>query len=74
VTPSWKRATAVEYNLLPYREATQRQALVMYGVGVRATRYVDTTIFGRIRETRPVHDLTLATEIRQRWGSANANA
>ncbi|MEO7520492.1 MAG: hypothetical protein ABIW79_01620 [Gemmatimonas sp.] len=69
-----KVAAAVEYNLFPYREATQRQAIVQYTIGARATRYVDTTIFGRIRETRPVHDLTLATEIRQRWGSVNADA
>ena len=67
-------ATAVEYNLYPYREATQRQAILQYTVGVRAARYVDTTIYGRIRETRPVHDLTLAAEIRQRWGSVNGNA
>ena len=67
-------ATAVEYNLYPYREATQRQAILQYTVGVRAARYVDTTIFGQIAETRPVHDLTLATQIRQRWGSVNANA
>jgi hypothetical protein len=69
-----KVATAIEYDLYPYSQATQRQAIILYTVGVRAARYVDTTIFGRIRETRPVHDLTLATEIRQRWGSMNVTA
>lgn len=64
-----RSAVAVEYNLFPYREATQRQAVVMYALGVRSARYVDTTIFGRLRETRPVHTLTVTTELRQRWGS-----
>ncbi len=68
-TLATRSAAAVEYNLLPYREATQRQAVVLYSLGVRTARYVDTTIFGRLRETRPVHALSITSEVRQRWGA-----
>jgi hypothetical protein len=64
-----RASAAVEYSLFPYREATQRQVIARYTMGLRATRYVDTTVFGRLRETRPVHDLLLATDIRQPWGN-----
>jgi hypothetical protein len=68
-TLATRSAAAVEYNLLPYREATQRQAVMLYSLGVRTARYVDTTIFGRLRETRPVHALSITSEVRQRWGA-----
>jgi hypothetical protein len=68
-TLATRAAAAIEYNWLPYRDATQRQAVVLYALGVRATRYVDTTIFGLLRETRPQHSLTINTEVRQRWGT-----
>ena len=60
---------AVEYDLFPYRDATQRQLVLRYAIGGRAMRYVDTTVYGMIREARPTHEATLAADVRQRWGS-----
>ncbi len=64
-----RTSLAVEYSPFPYRDATQRQIILRYSVGLRATRYVDTTVFGRLRETRPLQDLAMATDIRQPWGN-----
>ncbi len=64
-----RAAAAFEFNVLPYREATQRQATVLYSLGLRSARYADTTIFGLLRETRPQHSLLITTEARQRWGA-----
>jgi hypothetical protein len=60
---------AVEFDLFPYRDATQRQLVLRYAVGGRAMRYVDTTVYGLTREARPTHEATIAADLRQRWGS-----
>lgn len=60
---------AIEYDVFPYASATQRQLIVRYGIGARRMRYVDTTIFGRLEESRPAHELIIATDIRRRWGT-----
>lgn len=60
---------AVEYDLFPYKESTRRQLLMRYGVGIRSFKYDSITIYGKQRETRPAHELTIASELRQKWGS-----
>ena len=65
---------AVEYDIYPYREATQRQVVIRYAAGIRAARYSDTTIYGRIAESRPVHELSAAADVRQRWGAVWGSA
>lgn len=68
---SLKAMPAVEYDLFPYKESTRRQLIVRYGAGVRSFKYDSTTIFGKLSETRPAHELTVASEARQKWGSLN---
>jgi hypothetical protein len=48
---------------------TRRQLRAIYAIGVRRTRYHETTLFGLTQETRPRHELALAYEQRERWGS-----
>ena len=60
---------AIEYDLFPYREATRRQVIIRYGAGIRGAKYVDTTIYHRIQESRPVHELNAIADIRQTWGA-----
>jgi hypothetical protein len=62
---------SVEFDLFPYKESTRRQLVFRYGVGLRSFRYDSTTIFGKERETRPAHELVIASEARQKWGSLN---
>jgi hypothetical protein len=62
---------AVEFNVFPYSEATRRQLTALYAAGGRMLEYRDTTIYGHIEETRPLHSLTLGYATRQPWGSVN---
>lgn len=62
---------AIEYNLFPYVESTRRQLVVRYGIGMRSFQYDSTTIYGKLKETKPAHELVLAAEARQKWGSLN---
>jgi len=66
-------SVAVEYNLFPYREATRRELVVRYGVGVTAYWYADTTIFDKVRESLPRQYVELEYRTREPWGSANAS-
>jgi hypothetical protein len=60
---------SVEYDLFPYKESTRRQLIFRYGLGVRSFDYDSITIYGKEKETRPMHELTIAGEARQKWGS-----
>lgn len=62
-------APAVEYDIYPYREATRRQLFVQYAIGARFFRYEDTTVYFRIRETRPFESLHLSFMQKQPWGT-----
>lgn len=63
----------VEYNIFPYSESTRRQLRLQYGVGGRSLRYRDSTIYGRLKETKPQHTAAIALDLRQPWGSASLN-
>lgn len=60
---------AIEYDLFPYKESTRRQLIFRYGAGVRSFDYDSVTVYGKLKETRPMHELTIAGEARQKWGS-----
>ncbi len=62
-----------EYNVFPWKEATSRQLLALVSLGARHFDYQDTTIFGRVDETRPVARAILAGESRQQWGTIDAS-
>jgi hypothetical protein len=62
---------AIEYNIFPYGESTRRELTVEYGAGYESFRYQDTTIFGRINETLPVHYVAANYSVRQPWGSTS---
>jgi hypothetical protein len=62
----------IEYDVFPYSEATRRQIAIRYAVGMNSFRYEDTTIFGKLEETRPHNSLTAAMAFKQPWGSISA--
>jgi hypothetical protein len=70
---SMKLAPGIEYDVFPYQESTRRQFVIVYSIGINYANYRDTTIFNRMRETRPTHSLTAALEATQPWGSLNAS-
>ncbi len=64
---------AIEFNVFPYRESTRRILTAQYAAGFEYSRYQDTTIYGLLRETRPLHNLEINLEVRQPWGSTDAS-
>jgi hypothetical protein len=64
----------IEANLYPWTEATRRQLTASYAVAYNDFRYLERTIFGLLDERRPSHVLTLATNVRQKWGSVDVTA
>ena len=64
---------AVEFNVFPYRESTRRILTARYAAGFEHSRYIDTTIYDRLRETRPLHNLEVSLELRQPWGSSDVS-
>jgi len=60
---------AIEYNLFPYYESTRRQLRFLFATGYNDVTYIDTTIYGKIREGLFGQQLTVAYEVRQPWGS-----
>lgn len=67
-----RAAPAIEYSLFPYDEATRRQIVFQYSVGVSVFQYREETILDRIREVRPSHAVVFGYDARQPWGSASA--
>jgi hypothetical protein len=63
----------IEYNIFPYRLATQKQLVLIGFIGARHFDYTEETIYLRTAETRAVANLTFAGISRQRWGSADAS-
>jgi len=64
---------SVEYNVFPYSRSTHRQLRILYGVGGAYNVYHDTTIFDRIRETLWLHQLQIAYQVVEKWGSINVS-
>jgi hypothetical protein len=68
-----RAAPAIEYSLWPYAEATRRQLVFQYSVGVSSFRYREETIFDKMSEVRPNHAFVVGYDMRQPWGSAFAS-
>ena len=63
---------AIEFNVFPYSSYTRRQLRLMYGAGFESNRYYETTLFGKDEETLPRHEVSVAYEQREPWGSLQA--
>lgn len=64
-------SAAVEWDYYPYKEFARRKLSVLYTVGLRDLNYTQVTIYGKTRETRPVHSIDATYGAKQKWGSAN---
>ena len=62
-------APAVEYNFFPYSESTRRQLRALYTLSVNPVRYREETIFGQLRETLFKQELSLALDLREKFGT-----
>jgi hypothetical protein len=62
-------APALEFSVFPYREYATRQFAFQYQAGVQRSEYHEITLFDRLDETRPRHELSARFDQRQPWGS-----
>ncbi|NHF58073.1 DUF481 domain-containing protein [Flavobacteriaceae bacterium TP-CH-4] len=60
---------AVEYNIFPYREVLRREIVFAYKIGYLHNDYIETTIFGKDRESLFNHSLDIQVRYRQPWGN-----
>ncbi len=64
---------SIEYNLYPYSESTHHQLRFLYGIGVSLNQYNDTTIHNKTKENLGQHQLQIAYQIQEKWGSVNVS-
>ena len=64
---------AIEYNFYPYSESTKKQIRVVYKIGARYNEYHEETIYNRLDETLMFHNLGIAAEFQEKWGSINGS-
>lgn len=62
-------APAVEFNFFPYSAYQRRQLRAQYAIGVRRQSYHEETLFGKLEETLPGHEVSVTFDQRERWGS-----
>ncbi|MBI1810284.1 MAG: hypothetical protein HYR75_10335 [Gemmatimonadetes bacterium] len=65
---------SAEYNIFPWKDATDQQLVLVYAVGAASYRYQEETIFGQMQETHPLHQFIAASRVREPWGSIDASA
>jgi len=63
-------AAGVEYDVFPYAESSRRELTVQFTAGVNHFNYLETTIYGKDRETVADGVLLGAMNVRQPWGSS----
>ena len=66
-------APAVEFNFFPYSMYTRRQLRAKYAIGVSWFQYYEETLYGKLEETLPSHELSVTLEQREQWGSVEAS-
>ncbi len=64
---------SIEYNLFPYSQSSRRQLRFLYGAGSQYNDYTDTTIYNQTEELLWQHRLTIAFEMKEKWGSVSTS-
>lgn len=64
---------AIEYNIFPYHQSTNKLFTLNYGVGYKYNNYIDQTIFGKMQESFAVQLLTSELRVTKPWGEIDIN-
>jgi hypothetical protein len=64
---------ALEFDVFPYSESTQKQLCFLYSVGPAHYRYTEETIFDKKRETRWRESLSVALDLKRPWGTMSVS-
>ncbi|MEX2662232.1 MAG: hypothetical protein WD227_09885 [Vicinamibacterales bacterium] len=62
-------APAIEFNFFPYASYQRRQLRAQYALGIQRQTYHEETLFGKLEETLPAHEVSVNYDQRERWGS-----
>ena len=62
---------AIEFSVFPYAESTRRAITIRYAAGAGIYRYREETVFGHLREVRPLHEVDVDVRAQQPWGDMN---
>lgn len=65
----YRIAPAIEYSLLPYKQALRKEITLAYTIGLLHRKYLEETIYGEQQESLANQALELGVRIRQPWGS-----
>jgi len=65
---------AIEYDVFPYAESSQRSLTIQYAIGASHYRYAELTIYDKLRETMAKHNVSASLGLRQPWGTLGASA
>lgn len=65
-------APAVEYSIFPIEDFNKKQFRWIYQAGFRKLNYIEKTIFDKLQETRPYHQVTSILGYTQPWGNFSA--
>ena len=64
---------AIEFDVFPYSESSERSLTFQYTIGPTYYRYVEETIYDKLSETVPMHAFNVSLGLRQPWGSVGAS-
>ncbi|MDP3002774.1 MAG: hypothetical protein Q8N38_06580 [Bacteroidales bacterium] len=64
---------AIEYNIYPYSEATHQQFRLLYSAGYQFSNYIDTSILNKTKEGLFKHEIRVAYQVQEKWGSINVS-
>lgn len=64
---------ALEYNLFPYTEYSERRFLISYRITPAYRNYFETTVFNKNREFLVDQSLSISIRYDRRWGRFNTN-
>ncbi len=65
---------ALEYNFFPYSEFTRRQLRALYRIGFVFNRYLEETIYDKMRERLFMEALLFSFDLVEPWGYATLSA
>ncbi len=67
---SYRAAAAVEYNIFPYSESSEREFTIAYFVGGTRLDYEEITVFDKLSETYADQGAFIAFGMERPWGEA----
>ena len=71
LNPSYRGAAALEYNVFPYAQSSQRAWTFAYFTGATRFNYEEETIFNVLHETLVNHGGLMQLDLRRPWGSSS---